>query len=70
MQKTILMAGFLLIIALNNFAQRSEIFNPSSGAFHEYDPVANIIIICVAFASPWAALALSFVMWMNWVFWA
>jgi len=29
----------------------------------------NVIIMAVAFLSPWAALALSFVMWMYWIFW-
>jgi TMEM175 potassium channel family protein len=31
--------------------------------------ICNMIIMAVAFVSPWAALALSFVMWMYWIFW-
>jgi len=31
--------------------------------------ICNIIIMAVAFVSPWAALVLSFVMWMYWIFW-
>jgi uncharacterized membrane protein len=31
--------------------------------------ICNIIIMAVAFVSPWTALALSFVMWMYWIFW-
>src|SRR5258708_4824129 len=31
--------------------------------------ICNIIIMAVAFISPWAALALSFVMWVYWIFW-
>jgi uncharacterized membrane protein len=29
----------------------------------------NIIIMAVAFVSPWAALSLSFIMWLYWIFW-
>ncbi len=31
--------------------------------------ICNIIIMAVAFVSPWAALVLSFIMWMYWIFW-
>lgn len=31
--------------------------------------ICNIIIMAVAFVNPWAALVLSFVMWMYWIFW-
>lgn len=29
--------------------------------------ICNSVIMCVAFVSPWAALALSFVMWIYWI---
>jgi uncharacterized membrane protein len=29
----------------------------------------NMVIMAVAFVSPWAALSLSFIMWMYWIFW-
>jgi uncharacterized membrane protein len=31
--------------------------------------VCNFIIMLVAFVSPWAALVLSFIMWIYWIFW-
>ncbi len=31
--------------------------------------ICNFIIMLVAFVSPWAALVLSFVMWIYWIFW-
>ncbi|MEO8762886.1 MAG: YHS domain-containing (seleno)protein [Ginsengibacter sp.] len=40
MKKTVLITGILIFNALAMFAQKSEVFNPSNGAIHGYDPVA------------------------------
>jgi YHS domain-containing protein len=40
MKKTVLITGILIFSTLAMFAQKSEVFNPSNGAIHGYDPVA------------------------------
>ena len=40
MKKTVLITGILIFNALAMLAQKSEVFNPSNGAIHGYDPVA------------------------------
>lgn len=40
MKKVIVSMSFLFFISLASIAQKSEVFNPSDGAIHGYDPVA------------------------------
>ena len=40
MKKILTMCGFLLLVWVASFAQKSALFNPSEGAIHGYDPVA------------------------------
>jgi YHS domain-containing protein len=40
MKRVIVSIGLLFVISLAAVAQKSEVFNPSDGAIHGYDPVA------------------------------
>lgn len=40
MKKVIVSVCFLFFVTIAAFAQKSEVFNPSDGAIHGYDPVA------------------------------